>query len=509
MARVGAESGMPRGDVRSPSPGAPSPHASHASPHVAASEAPTAIATAVEQQPPAPAAETDAAPPPPVAAEAPPVPVAAEAPPVPPAAEAPPVPSPNTQRRAQMLAAIERRGVPAEQKRRKQRRRGERRELSGLRDHLSSGRRDIHPGLPPDRKPPGPPRAPPPAPPVGWGRPPPPAAPPVGWAAPPLPAAPPVGDVDRPPPEAVAAQQRLLDAALLASAAEAAAPDADLERALAMSLRDEERPPDLERATALSLAAAAASGDADDADLERALAMSLADAGAPVKPEAPRPATPDAATAARVAQLLGFGFSREDAERGAARCSTADEAVLWLVEERARVDDCRAVDAARERSEADADAAKARRAALAKVDEEELAFGVGERAYRKRAALLEARDAAAVAVFGAPALRALLLDDAKPRARRELLRLLSLARDAVRWYPRHAMACLDRRLRALEGDEDALRREADRFSDALFKFSGGGVPAFFLGDAAAEPDDGEVELRPAPPRDAADVIDVT
>ena len=127
---------------------------------------------------------------------------------------------------------------------------------------------------------------------------------------------------------------------------------------------------------------------------------------------------------------------RGAAERGAARCSTADEAVLWLVEERARVDDCRAVDAARERSEADADAAKARRAALAKVDEEELAFGVGERAYRKRAALLEARDAAAVAVFGAPALRALLLDDAKPRARRELLRLLSLARDAVRWYPR-------------------------------------------------------------------------
>ncbi|KAH8097830.1 BT1-like protein [Aureococcus anophagefferens] len=168
--------------------------------------------------------------------------------------------------------------------------------------------------------------------------------------------------------------------------------------------------------------------------------MSLADGGAPVKPEAPRPETPDAATAARVAQLLGFGFSREDAERGAARCSTADEAVIWLVEERARVDDCRAVDAARERSEADADAAKARRAALAKVDEEELAFGVGENAARGSC-------------------------DCCRRA------------DAVRWYPRHAAACLDRRLRALgAGDEDALRLEADRFSDALFKFSGGGVP---------------------------------
>ncbi|KAH8058319.1 BT1-like protein [Aureococcus anophagefferens] len=210
--------------------------------------------------------------------------------------------------------------------------------------------------------------------------------------------------------------------------------------------------------------------------------MSLADAGAPVKPEAPRPETPDAATAARVAQLLGLGFSREDAERGAARCSTADEAVIWLVEERARVDDCRAVDAARERSEADADAAKARRAALAKVDEEELAFGVGENAYRKRAALLTLRTPR----------------PSPSSARRRSGRCSSTTRSRAR--AASSCDCCD---------EDALRLEADRFSDALFKFSGGGVPAFFLGNAAAEPDDGEVELRPAPPRDAADVIDVT
>ena len=424
--------------------------------------------------------------------------------------------SPATQRRTQMLEAIERRGIVPERRKKQARRPG--REVRRLSDHLRSGPRDAAPSAIGDRSRRRTADARPTA------------------AEPRVPVAP-RSDVDGQLLDAdVDGQRRLLDAALLASAADAAGPppgradeDDELQRAIALSLqRDDDAGGaveaaaaaggEMERAMALSLAVATASRDADEADVARAIELSLAESRAGLAPavKAEPEAALDATTEARVAALVGFGFSRADAARAAARCDSADEATLWLLEERERREECRAVDEARERSEADADAAKRARAALDRVDEAELAFGVGAAPRRKRERFLrEATDPAAVELLGKRAdLRALLLDDARSSARRELLRLLALARDAVRWYPASAAACVARRAPSVAADEAALAAEADLFADALFKMPprghAGGVPALFLPARGAQGDDDDVQIcAPVapPPPDVIEIVD--
>ena len=419
-----------------------------------------------------------------------------------------------------MLEAIERRGIVPERRKKQARRPG--REVRRLSDHLRSGPRDEAPSAIGDRSRRRTADARPTA------------------AEPRVPVAP-RSDVDGQLLDAdVDGQRRLLDAALLASAADAAgAPpgradeDDELQRAIALSLqRDDDAGGavdaaaaaaggEMERAMALSLAVATASREADEADVARAIELSLAESRAGPAPavKAEPEAALDATTEARVAALVGFGFSRADAARAAARCDSADEATLWLLEERERREECRAVDEARERSEADADAAKRARAALDRVDEAELAFGVGDAPRQKRERFLrEATDPAAVELLGKRAdLRALLLDDARSSARRELLRLLALARDAVRWYPAHAAACVARRAPSVAADEAALAAEADLFADALFKMPprghAGGVPALFLPARGAQGDGGDDDVQicapvaPPPPPDVIEIVD--